>query len=205
MIKAKHHWFFVRFFDGFTKRKLKSDFHHVNIVGEWNQSENATIIIGNHVSWWDGFWAMYLNKRFLNKRFHVMMLEKQLAERQLFTKAGAFSIDPGNRSVIESLNYTAKLLSNSENCVVLFPQGKINSLYQNKIGFEKGIEKILQKSPPVQLLFYVAMVDYFSEQKPELTFYLKEIEYQKYNTEEINSLYQLFYSECIENQIFKNK
>ena len=163
------------------------------------------MLIGNHISGWDGFWTLYLNKHFIGKRFHVMMLEEQLSKRKPLSKVGAYSIIPGSRSVIDSINYTAQLLENGQNCVVLYPQGKINSMYQSQIGFEKGIEKILAKSPSVQVLFYVALVDYFSEPKPLLTFYLKEIDYQKYTSEALNALFQQFYEECIQIQCNKQQ
>jgi hypothetical protein len=55
------------------------------------------------------------------------------------------------------------------------------------------------------LLFYVALVDYFSEAKPLLTFYLKEIDYQKYTSEALNALFQQFYEECIQIQCNKQQ
>ena len=205
MIKACHHWFYKYFFDVYTHRKMKANFHKVEIAGQWSKSNKATLLIGNHISWWDGFWTLYLNKHFIGKRFHVMMLEEQLSKRKPLSKVGAYSINPGSRSVIDSINYTAQLLENGQNCVVLYPQGKINSMYQCQIGFEKGIEKILAKSPSVQVLFYVALVDYFSEPKPLLTFYLKEIDYQKYTSEALNVLFQQFYDECIQIQCNKKQ
>jgi hypothetical protein len=51
------------------------------------------------------------------------MPEEQLATRMFLNKAGAFSIKPGSRSAIESLNYASSLLYEPENLVVVFPQG----------------------------------------------------------------------------------
>ena len=195
MIKANHHWLYTRFFDWYVPFIMKKDFREIHLEGEWQKSNKASLIIGNHISWWDGFWALYLNNRLLHKRFHAMMLEEQLAPRKFLNKAGAFSIDPGSRSVIESINYCAQLLSDSNNCVTLYPQGKIASVTSPVFNFEKGVEKILAKSDPIQILLYVAFIDYFSDRKPGLYLYISEIEYFKYSSAELGEKYKQFYNE----------
>lgn len=203
MIKANHHWLYTRFFDWYVPFIMKKDFREIVLEGEWQKSNKASLIIGNHFSWWDGFWALYLNKKLLQKRFHAMMLEKQLAPREFLNKAGAFSIDPGSRSVMESINYCAQLLDNPDNCVTLYPQGKISSMTSPLFGFEKGIEKILAKSKPIQILFYVAFIDYFSVRKPSLYLYISEIDYLKYSTAELGDKYRQFYNESKKKQALK--
>ncbi len=131
------------------------------------------------------------------------MLEEQLAQRSFLSRFGAYSVQPGSRSVIETLNYTADLLSDAQNLVVLYPQGILGSMVQNEINFGKGIEFVLKKCPPVQLLFYAAFVDYFSDRKPSLYLYLKAVEFERYSLEEINQHYQAFYNESRNRQLKK--
>jgi hypothetical protein len=143
-----------------------------------------------------------LNTRILHRKFHIMMLEEQLRHRMFLNKAGAYSIRKGDRSVLESLQYTSALLGKKENLVVLYPQGEFESVYQQPVKFENGLKNIaagVQNN--FQLLFYVALVDYFSHRKPFLTTYLLEV------PQEIaliqggpESAYNAFLAECIMQQ-----
>jgi 1-acyl-sn-glycerol-3-phosphate acyltransferase len=198
MIKARHHWLIAGFFDRYIDRILKKDFHSISVEGEWKPVDKGSLIIGNHISWWDGFFAIYLNNRFLKKRFHLMLLEEQLNERKFFAKAGAFSINPGSRDVVESLRYAASLLNQPDNSVLVFPQGILHSLYNPTFTFERGIEKILRMAPQCQLLFYAIFVEYFSQRKPSLFYYLKEVEMVgPLSKDQLQELYQSFYNESL--------
>ena len=72
------------------------------------------------------------------------MLEEQLKKNWFFQYTGGYSIKKSTRSVVESLNYTAELLENNKNLVLMFPQGKIQSMHRSEFVFEKGIERILK-------------------------------------------------------------
>lgn len=203
MIKASHHWFYTRFFNWYIHRIMASDFHKVEIIGSENVEKKAVLMLGNHVSWWDGFWALYLNNQLFKKKIHVMMLEDQLRMRRFLSKFGAFSIDPNTRSVVESLNYSVDLLSNPNNLLVMYPQGKLHSMHQSDIVFERGIEKILSRCVEVNLMFYAAFVDYFSNRKPTLTIYIEQVEFDRYNSSDLNSMYCDFYINCRKKQALK--
>jgi hypothetical protein len=128
-----------------------------------------------------------------------MMLEEQLTDRKFLNKAGAYSIKKGGRSAVESLRYTAELLQENKNLVVLYPQGEFQSLYSRRIKFEKGIQVIAsQVKNEYHLLFYVALADYFSERKPFLNIYLREVSRElALNAAELESAYNRFLDECI--------
>ena len=177
MIKARHRSFYVRFFNLYTKWMLKKHFHEIRFRGDVSEKGLPVLLIGNHFSWWDGFIANYLNLSFLHKKIHVMMLEDQLKDRKFLNAAGAFSISKGGRDVIESLTYAAGLLKSSENLVVIYPQGRFQSLYERPVKFEKGIRKVAEESGShYQLLFYAALPDYFEHAKPVLTIHFREVE-----------------------------
>jgi hypothetical protein len=126
------------------------------------------------------------------------MLEEELKKRMFFTKTGGFSIKKGSRSVIETIEYTAELLSDKMNLVLLFPQGEIKSMHTPDIKFEKGIEHIIRKIPnKIHLIFLVNLVDYFSSQKPGLYMYFREFTGVDFSTETLWKEFNLFYSECI--------
>ena len=104
-----------------------------------------------------------------------MMLEQQLRPRMFLNKAGAFSIRKHSPSVLESLHYTRRLLEDPHNLVAMFPQGKIHSMYDYPVKFEKGPVKILRGiEPQVRVFFMAALVDYFSHPKPSLTLAIEE-------------------------------
>lgn len=178
MIKAHHTRFGRWFWTQFSKWSIKLRFHAFHYEKRIAVDPNRSVfLLGNHISWWDGFWSLRLNHKFLGKRFHVMMLEAELKKRRFLSHVGAFSIDPKKRTVLESLGYAAALLEKPENLVVIYPQGKIHAMSDHRIRFEKGIERVLEKcGEEVQVVFSVVLVDYFEHAKPTVWYYLEEWE-----------------------------
>lgn len=172
MLPARHHWFFDKFFDVYIRLLMNRHFSKIEVEGHWPVSDASQLVIGNHVSWWDGFWVYYLNKKLLRKQFFVMMLKEQLKKNQILSRIGAFSIDPGSRSVVKSLAYASEQLKEAGNLVVMYPQGVITSVHAGVPSFKKGLEHIISNSGVKSVLFYVALTDYFSQKRPVLTFYL---------------------------------
>jgi len=201
MIKAKHTTFFTWFFKHYSSFKLKHNFSDILIKGNPEISNQAVLLIGNHFSWWDGFIAKYINDTFFNRTFHVMMLENELKDRMFLSKAGAYSIMKNSRSMVESLAYTKKLLQNRKNLVTIYPQGRFYSLYHFPIEFEKGfLKQLLKEDIDFQIVFYVALVDYFEKPKPKLTLGLKRIETSYFTPEGLESEFNTFYKSLIMEQ-----
>jgi 1-acyl-sn-glycerol-3-phosphate acyltransferase len=166
----------------------------------WNFNDKGfpVLVLSNHFSWWDGFWVVYLNYKYFNRTFNFMMLEEELKKRMFFTRTGGFSIKKGSKSVIETIEYTAELLSDKKNLVLLFPQGEMKSMYTTYMKFEKGIEHIIKKIPnKIHLVFLVNLVDYFSSQKPGLYTYYREYMDEDFTTVKLENEFNKFYSECI--------
>lgn len=182
---------------------LRSDFKEIRYNKDILISQNkALLVLGNHFSWWDGFILFRLNELYFHKRLHLMMLEDQLSKNSFLRYAGAYSINRQGRKIFESLNYTASLLENPENLVIIFPQGKIESMHAPYIRFEKGIKRIIdQYQKDIQILFSTALVDYCTHRKPTLHFYLKEYAYQpSYTLEDIEKAYNAHYQEALKSQ-----
>jgi len=153
------------------------------------------------MSWWDGFWAFYVNHKIFNRKYHFMMLEKQLRKYWYFNYTGGYSVNKGTKSVVETIRYTLGLLSNPENMVLIFPQGKIQTMHRQTFQFEKGIEHILkEKEGKVQIMFMANLVDYFSAPKPIVNCYIQEYEDLSYSLESIQNQYNGFYGRCVEAQ-----
>jgi 1-acyl-sn-glycerol-3-phosphate acyltransferase len=182
--------------------KIRRHFKEINIIGKIEKKNLPVLLIANHISWWDGFWAVYLNQKIFKRRFHFMMLEDQLRKYWFFNYSGGYSVKKNSKSVIETLHYTSELLTEKNNIVLIFPQGEIQSMHRQKFSFEKGVEKIIGNQPnPVQIIFMVSLVDYFSSSKPGLYLYLKEFSLKESGIENMQQCYNDFYGECIEKQL----
>jgi len=204
MIKARHHFLIYPFFKLYTLCLLRKHFRRVSICGEFIEKGLPVLIIANHFSWWDGFWINYLNIKKLKRKYHFMMLEEQLQKNRILNYTGGYSIKKNSRCIIETLAYTSDLLTNAKNLVLLFPQGKIESIYADNFTFESGLSRVLKHlKNDVQLLFVANMVEYGSFTKPEVNIYLSEYKSSLSNTQELQLSYTAFYEDCKANQIKK--
>ena len=132
-----------------------------------------------------------------------MMLEEELRKNWFFQYTGGFSIKKESKSIIETLDYTAELLSDKNNLILMFPQGNIKSIYQNKFVFEKGIEKILQRTKnDIQIIFQANLIDYFANAKPNAFLNLHHYT-GAWNSTEIENAYNTFYNKCLNTQAKK--
>lgn len=197
MLRSKHHFFIYPFFQHYTRWLLKRHFRGVTIEGSFADRGKPVLLIGNHIGWWDGFWAMYLKLEVVKRRFHFMMQEDQLLRFRFFNYTGAFSVNRKSREVVESVQYAASLLEDPENMVLIYPQGRLQSLYASQFFFEKGIERILQcREGEVQLLMSVNMIDYLAHRKPTLYIYLRDYE-GPFRREALEEAYNRFYADCL--------
>ena len=203
MLKSRHHFIVYPFFQHYTRYLLKTRYHTVSIENHFADNGNAVLLIGNHVGWWDGFWAMYLNLKVLKRKFHFMMLEEQLLRYRFFNYTGAFSVNKGSRSVVESIRYASELLNDSKNMLLMYPQGRLHSMYEHHFQFEKGIERMLKnRERKVQVVFSANLVDCFTEPKPSLSIYTENYE-GAFTVEALEQAYNDFYARCLEKQFAK--
>lgn len=167
----------------------------------------SALIIGNHFSWWDGFFVYYLNGKYFHRTYHVMMLEEQLQSRKFLCKAGAFSISPGSRDMGQSLSYATNILNKPGNLLLIYPQGEIQSQHQHQMIFKDGWMRIIEKATqPFKTIFVVTLIDYFSQPKPTLYFYLKEFHNgEKFEKDQIESEFNDYFRLCINKQCIQNK
>jgi hypothetical protein len=205
IIRAQHHPVIYPFFRFYTRWKIWRNFKSVYFSGDFAEKGIPLLLIANHVSWWDGFWVYYLNLKLFKKKFYFMMLEGQLKKYSFFIKTGGYSVRKGSKSIIESIRYTAEILENPSNAVLMFPQGKIQSVYESSFVFEKGIEKVLEiVDNPIQIIFIVNLTDYFSYPKPGLYIYYKEYKDSKSGVDALQKEYNSYYQSCISEQQKKN-
>lgn len=201
ILVAKHHFVIYPFFVRYSIRQTARKFGEVRISGEFDDRGLPVLLVSNHISWWDGFWAVVLNEKIIRRKFHFMMLEDQLRKHWYFRHCGGFSVRRNSRGLLESLEYASSLLQNPQNLVLLFPQGEIQSMHTHEFRFEKGIERILEgKEGEVHLLFSVNMLDYLSQSLPGLFIYFREECSVPFTRDKIQESYNAFYRQCLEKQ-----
>jgi 1-acyl-sn-glycerol-3-phosphate acyltransferase len=205
MIRAAHHRLYLWFFGTFIRLMMRMHFRKVSVHGSVKAEGKSLLLMGNHFSWWDGFFALHISKKVFKRKLYVMMLEDQLNERPFLRRMGAFSIKKNSRSAVESLQYASSLLADPGNVVLLFPQGKFQSHHQHPLSFEKGWLRIPQKAKgPFQVVFMAYLTDYFSNPRPELSIYLANFNpSDNYDNQDFEDAYNAFLHHCIQQQNLK--
>ncbi len=187
----------------YLNRLFKTHFHSFNLVGEVPAIDNNSILLlSNHSSWWDGFFTYFLNEKYFNKNYFVMMLEHKLKELYFFNKIGAYSINQGNpKDIIKSLDYSAELLQDKNNLVNIFPEGKMTYNFTNSFNAKKGVLKVVEKTDNVNIIILTMKILSLHEEYPQVFFNLKLI-----NKNEINNLDIIFNSLLneIDDNVIKN-
>ena len=206
IIKAKHHFVIHPIFKLFSRVMINKHFAQIEVVGNVHvRSDRSILLLSNHSSWWDGFWQLYLNMQVFKKKFHFMMLEEQLKKHWYFNYTGGYSVKKSARSIVETIQYSAELLSHPDNLVLIFPQGKVESIHKHTFEFEKGAEKIIERveRSNVQIVFLVNSIDYFINKRPILYHYITEYKEAATDYLSLEKSYNVFFKESIQQQTDK--
>ncbi|WP_418991954.1 lysophospholipid acyltransferase family protein [Alistipes sp.] len=132
------------------------------------------LMLANHFSWWDGFIQYRIDRMLFRRKIFAMMLEEQLRQHRILARCGCFSVRRSSRSILTSLDYAADLMRSAENMLLLFPQGKIESIHLATPGFGSGIDYLRERiGCDYAILLNVNLPDYGSERKPTLYCYLR--------------------------------
>jgi 1-acyl-sn-glycerol-3-phosphate acyltransferase len=163
-------------FRPYIERLTARSFRSLRLIGEPYPASPRlpVLLVGNHSTWWDGFFVYLLNLRLFRRTLFVMMLEEQLQRFPFFGLVGAFGIRRGHpRSVVESLAYSASLLSDPAAMLCMFPQGELTPDGKRPLGFQRGIERIVRMhGGPVTLLPVAMRCEFLGEKLPEVFFLL---------------------------------
>ncbi len=203
ILRSRHHFIMYPFFRRYTLWIIRRNFRQVKLRGVFHDRNQPILLLSNHISWWDGFWAEYLNIKVFRRRFYFMMLEEQLRKYWFFNYTGGFSIKKHSRTALESLRYASSLLNDRHNIVLIFPQGKIQSLYNQNIVFQQGIMKIIEyaQNQNIHIVFQAGMIDFFSHSKPSLYIYYDEYKKNDFTLDQLQADYNNFFQKCIHDQI----
>jgi len=139
---------------------------------------HSYILMLNHFGFFDGFFAYYLVFHYLSKKqpikgMYAMSVKKQMEKKPWLKYSGSFSVEPGKRSVDDSLNYAASILSQPGNLLIYYPQGELESAYIRYIDFKDGIYEIVTRTKgDCQLIWCSVLTEYFESLKPSVYFNL---------------------------------
>ncbi|RFZ81608.1 glycerol acyltransferase [Mucilaginibacter terrenus] len=196
MIPARRVTIFSNWFAYYMRYRMRKAFNRLEVMPFTPKEGHSVLLLCNHFSWWDGLWGNYLAYWHLKRKLYIMMQEDHLQKRMLFNLFGGFSINRSSREMIKSLQYAAGLLNNTENLVVVFPQGELISNHTTGIKVEKGIERLIKNiKGPCQIVYNCALIDYFESLKPSVYFHLfdcgvaGEVSFDEL-TEKINSFHR---------------
>lgn len=176
-------------------------FKQINFNELLPDADKAVLLIANHFSAWDTIVLYHINRIFLKRRFYAMILETTAKKEPALTYAGGFSVNPGSKDVIESINFAAQLLDDAKNLVLIFPQGKLHSNMVDEVKFESGVSHIIKKAKNFQLLFAATFIENFDNLKPEANVHLMLHTGTDFkDTEALQQAYQQHYTQSRQQQ-----
>lgn len=168
-------------FDPYVKRLMRKQFHSFHLLGSVPHPDEALpiILIGNHNTWWDGFFVYYLNELLFKRKLHLLMLEEQLKKYSFFARVGAVGFDPSSIADTRRMfNYMDEILhtyTKNKPLLCLFPQGVLTSWQKRPLNFKGGILKIINRyDGPINLVQFGAKAEFINEQRAEVYFNFSE-------------------------------
>jgi len=146
--------------------RFRLSFHEV--LFDLNGSESllkkdqSVLFIANHSTWWDGFFIYALYKKLgLKKEFKVVMLESELKKFSFLRHWGAVGVIPRDKI------HNDQVISGLQGCCVsFFPQGQMYPQSQRPLIFRSGIESVIQKLHPTQIMCVALHIEPFQSVKP---------------------------------------
>ena len=124
--------------------------------------EKPVLLIANHISWWDGFFALEIYKKLKSKKdFKIVMLESELKKFQFFRLCGAVGLIPRNRAHNQEIFNGLK-----GHFVCFFPEGQIMPQHLRPLHFKSGLEKLIETLHPVQILPVALHIEPFQFMRP---------------------------------------
>lgn len=191
------HGFFHRYIGFIIARNFKA-FNYNNVAIDPGKS---VLLLANHFGWWDGFLLYWLNHLLLKKKFHIMILEDTVRKVFFLKYMGAFSVVKNSRSMLESLNYTAELLNDPQNLVLVFPQARLYSNFVNDIHFERGLLRVIkQAAGKFQYIFAATFIENFQHKKPTVNVYVDNNVREVADIDGLKDQFQQHYQQAKERQ-----
>jgi len=159
----------------YLRRLLKKHFSSIELFGNIPQPnpDLPLLLLPNHSTWWDGFFAWHLNEIHFKRPFYLMMLQEQLVKYPFFRKLGVFGIEQGNaKGMLSSLNYAVDLLGQTPPpMLTIFPQGVLKRSLSRPLDYKKGLDWILKRHSGKITVLPLAIRCEFTDQQLPITWF----------------------------------
>jgi 1-acyl-sn-glycerol-3-phosphate acyltransferase len=195
MITPRNNFIVTGFFNWYISWIIGRHFKRVEFNKIGFDRSRSVLLIANHFSWWDGFLLYHLNKIYFKKTFRVMVLDETMRQVGFMKYLGAFSVTKNSKELMASLNYAAELLNDTDNMVVIFPQGKLYSNFVDDVQFEKGLSKIITlATADYQYVLAATFIENFEHKKPSVYINLKTVDkIEIEDPQQLREVYQQHY------------
>jgi 1-acyl-sn-glycerol-3-phosphate acyltransferase len=194
MIRPQKNFLITGFFTRYITYIIGRHFHAFNFNKVGVNPHKSVLLLPNHYSWWDGFLMFHLNKLLFKKKFHVMILEETGKKNSFMKYLGAYTVQKGTRDIIASLDYTANLLAEPDNLVLIFPQGTLYSNFVDQVQFQNGLSRaIKQAGGQFQTVFAVSFIEYLQHKKATVNINLQVRSESFADINELQEAFQTYY------------
>ncbi len=173
MIHADHQWMAEQLFRVYINRSVKKHFYSVEINASrlTLNNEFPVVLLPNHNTWWDGFFAYLTSRDIFNLPIYLMMTEEQLQNYPFFSRVGAYSINlKQKKQMLSSLKYTTDLLNTGKRKLVcVFPQGELKPYNPAAISYKRGIRWIGEKlQRKINIIPLAIRIEFLDQQRPQV-------------------------------------
>jgi 1-acyl-sn-glycerol-3-phosphate acyltransferase len=113
------------------------------------------LLVGNHISNWDGFLFREIQKRLRpDWPIYSVMLEQELRKRPMFRFLGGLGIDPQSPASIGRALRTIKEMraKNPNFFLSYFPQGQIFPSFKRPLDFKAGVDLFVRALSPLTVI-----------------------------------------------------
>ena len=164
--------FFIKWGALFLMWFVRKRFNKMVLNNVELKPNHSYILMCNHFGFIDAFFTYYVCFKLLNKKqkfrgLYTMSVKGQMDKKWWLRYAGSFSVEPGRRSVKESLDYAAELLETPGNILLFYPQAELESSHIRHIDIKDGLYEIVTHiKGNCQLIWSSVLLEYFESMKP---------------------------------------
>jgi len=118
-------------------------------------TDRPVVLVGNHVSNWDGFLFREIQKRILPEwPIYSIMLEAELARYPMIRLLGGIGIDPASPASVAGALRALRIMRGRKPGFFLscFPQGRIFPSFKRPLGFRPGIDLFAKAVAPATFI-----------------------------------------------------
>lgn len=136
------------------RRMLLGGLHVLNLPGALPPGR-PVLLVGNHISNWDGFLFREVQRRIAPSwPIYSVMLEAELRQRPLFRRLGGIGIDPAAPASVAVAFRAARALRGKGSDFVFsyFPQGRILPAARRPLGFLAGVDLFARALAPATVI-----------------------------------------------------